>query len=74
MFKNKIAKNPDENTGENTGGSGYQNHLMKMNKLILVKLFLALNASAFGQAYNAVKSDYLDGDTYTIASINSKKS
>lgn len=48
----------------------HQNHL---KKLILFKLFLALNASAFGQVYDFVKTGYLDGDTYTVAEVTQKQ-
>ena len=48
-------------------------HQSHQKKLILFKLFLALNVSAFGQVYDTVKNGYLDGDTYTIAEVTRKQ-
>jgi tetratricopeptide (TPR) repeat protein len=48
-------------------------HQSQQKKLILFKLFLALNVSTFGQVYDTVKSEYLDGDTYTIAEVTRKQ-
>lgn len=44
-----------------------------LNHLILSSLLFALNASAFGQVYDLVKSDYLNGDLYTVATVTKKQ-
>ena len=79
----KFLMNLQEKT---QGARVHQNHLKKLSimlgrilspsfvtiNLILLKFLIALNASAFGQLYDTVKNEYLDGDTYTIAEVTRK--